>query len=61
LRCTVVLVEGGYKRGGRGDWASKSHRYMIEASANIVVKAESVCVIATRRRVLRPGDCPLLL
>jgi hypothetical protein len=27
LRCTVVLVEGGYKRGGRGGRASKSKRY----------------------------------
>jgi hypothetical protein len=24
LRCTVVLVEGGYKRGGRGGRASRS-------------------------------------
>jgi hypothetical protein len=27
LRCTVVLAEGGYKRGGRGGWSSKSQRY----------------------------------
>jgi hypothetical protein len=27
LRCTMVLVEGGYKRGGRGGRASKSQRY----------------------------------
>jgi hypothetical protein len=26
LRCTVVLVEGGYKRGGRGGRASRSQR-----------------------------------
>jgi hypothetical protein len=27
LRCTVVLAEGGYKRGGREGRASKSQRY----------------------------------
>jgi hypothetical protein len=27
LRCTVVLVEGGYKRGGRGGRASRSQRF----------------------------------
>jgi hypothetical protein len=27
LLCTVVLIEGGYKRGGRGGLASKSQRY----------------------------------
>jgi hypothetical protein len=27
LRCTVVLVEGGYKRGGRGGEASRSLRF----------------------------------
>jgi hypothetical protein len=44
LRCTVVLAEGGYKRGGRGGRASKSQRFLIEATANIVVKAVSVRV-----------------
>jgi hypothetical protein len=27
LRCTVVLAEGGYKRGGRGGRASRSQRF----------------------------------
>jgi hypothetical protein len=27
LRCTVVLAEGGYKRGRRGGRASRSQRY----------------------------------
>jgi hypothetical protein len=44
LRCTIVLAEGGYKRGGRGSRASKFQRFLIEASANIVVKAVSVRV-----------------
>jgi hypothetical protein len=38
----VVLAEGGYKRGGRGGRASRSQRFLIEVSANIVVKAESM-------------------
>jgi hypothetical protein len=42
LRCTVVHAEGGYKRGGRGGRASRSQGFLIEASANIVVKAVSV-------------------
>jgi hypothetical protein len=44
LRCTVVLAEGSYKRGGRGVRASRPQRFLIEASANIVVKAVSVWV-----------------
>jgi hypothetical protein len=44
LRCTVVLAEGGYKRGGRGGGASRSTRFLIEESVNIVVKAVSVWV-----------------
>jgi hypothetical protein len=44
LRCTVVLAEGGYKRGGREGRVSRSLRFLIEASANIVVKAVSVWV-----------------
>jgi hypothetical protein len=44
LRSTVVLADGGYKRGGRGGRASRSQRFLIEASANIVVKAVSVRV-----------------
>jgi hypothetical protein len=31
LRCTVVLVEGSYKRGERGGEASMSLRFLIEA------------------------------
>jgi hypothetical protein len=27
LRCTVVLAEGGYKRGGRGEEAFRSLRF----------------------------------
>jgi hypothetical protein len=27
LRCTMVLAEGRYKRGGRGGWSSRSRRY----------------------------------
>jgi hypothetical protein len=59
LRCTVVLAEGGYKRGGRGGRASRSLRF-IEASANIVVKAESVRARAIRRPPVARG-LPLLL
>jgi hypothetical protein len=40
----VVLAEGSYKRGGRGVRASRPQRFLIEASANIVVKAVSVWV-----------------
>jgi hypothetical protein len=52
LRRTVVLEEGGgggYKRDGRGGRASRSQRFLIEASANIAVKVESVQVSAIRR------------
>jgi hypothetical protein len=60
LRCTVVLAEGGYKRGRRGDRASRSHRFLIEASANIAVKAVSVrvCLLSVVIVPLRPADCP---
>jgi hypothetical protein len=55
----MVLAEGGYKRGRRGGRAYRSQSFYIEASANIVVKAESVRVSAIRRHPpLRPGDCP---
>jgi hypothetical protein len=30
LRCTVVLAEGSYKRGGRGGRASRSLKFLIE-------------------------------
>jgi hypothetical protein len=47
LHRTIVLAEGGYKRGGRGGQASKSQRFLIKASANIMVKAVSmrVCLL----------------
>jgi hypothetical protein len=45
-----VLVEGGYKQGGRGGQVLE---VLIEASANIVVKAGSVQVIAVRRPLSR--------
>jgi hypothetical protein len=35
---------GGYKWGGRGGRASRSQTFLIEVSANVVVKAVSVCV-----------------
>jgi hypothetical protein len=60
LRCTVVLAEGGYKRGGRGDQASRSQRFLIEASANIVVKAKSMWVGALCHPPAARG-LPLLL
>jgi hypothetical protein len=59
LRCTLVPVKGGYKRGGRG---LQVPEVLIEASANIVEKAESVWVIAVRRPVSpAAGGLPLLL
>jgi hypothetical protein len=42
LHCTVVLAEGSYKRDGRCGRASRSQRFLIEASSNIVEKAVSV-------------------
>jgi hypothetical protein len=49
LHCTVVLVEGGYKRGERGGRASCPRGFLIEASANNAVKEEIVRVCAIRR------------
>jgi hypothetical protein len=58
LRCTVVLVEGYYKRGGRGGWSSRSQRYC----ANIVVKTGGVCVCVVRLcPSLAVGGLPLIL
>jgi hypothetical protein len=54
----VVLVEGGYKRERRS--GLQVPEVLIEASANIVVKTESVCVIAVRRHPVARG-LPLLL
>jgi hypothetical protein len=52
----------GARRGGLQAWRERrpslqAPEVLIEASANIVVKAKSVCVIAIRRP-LRLGDCP---
>jgi hypothetical protein len=60
LRCTVVLAEGGYKRGGRGGRASRSQRFLIKANANIVVKVVSVRVSAICHPPAARG-LPLLL
>jgi hypothetical protein len=38
----MVLAEGSYKLGGRGGRASRSLRFLIEASSNVVVRAVSV-------------------
>jgi hypothetical protein len=38
----VVLAEGSYKQGERGDRASKSLRFLIEESASIVVRLVSM-------------------
>jgi hypothetical protein len=50
--CIVLhrgACRGSYHRGRRGGRASKFQRFLIEASANIVVKAESVRMSAIRR------------
>jgi hypothetical protein len=57
LCCTVVLVEGGYKRRWERRSGLQVPEVLIEASANIVVKAERVQVIAIHRP-LRLGGCP---
>jgi hypothetical protein len=49
---------GGYKRGGRGGRASRSQRFLIEASVNIVVKAESVRASAIRPLFCGQGTAP---
>jgi hypothetical protein len=43
-----VLVEGGYKQGGRGGEASKS-RELIEADANILGEGRRASGCAVRR------------
>jgi hypothetical protein len=47
---------GGYKRGGRGGRASRSQRFLIEASSNIVVRAVSVrvCLLPPRGQGTAP-------
>ena len=45
LPCTGVLVEGGYKQGGRGDEASKSQNAkLIEAKCQYL--GESAGIVA---------------
>jgi hypothetical protein len=62
-RHCIALHRGG-RRGGLQAWWERRHglqvpEVLIEASANIVDKAESVWVIAVRcPRPLRLGDCP---
>jgi hypothetical protein len=51
LHCTVVLVEGGLQVWWERRPGLQVTEVLIEASANIVVKAESVSVIAIRRRL----------
>jgi hypothetical protein len=57
-----IALHRGARRGGLQAWRERRPglqvpEVLIEASANIVVKAESVRVIAIRRP-LRLGDCP---
>jgi hypothetical protein len=53
-----IALHRGARRGGLQAWRERRPglqvlEVLIEASANIVVKAKSVCVIAIRRRVPR--------
>jgi hypothetical protein len=57
LRCTVVLIEGATSVAGE-EARPPIPEVLIEASANIVVKAESVRVFAIRRPFPRLGDFP---
>jgi hypothetical protein len=60
-----IASHRGARRGGLQAWRERRSglqvpEVLIEASANIVVKVESVCVIAIRRPIVRPlrlGDC----
>jgi hypothetical protein len=58
---TVVLVVGGLQVWRERRPGLQVPEVLIEASANIVVKAESVCVIAIRRPSPAAGGLPLLL
>jgi hypothetical protein len=54
-----IALHRGARRGGLQAWRERRPglqvpEVLIEASANIVAKAESVCVIAIRRRVFVP-------
>jgi hypothetical protein len=58
-----IALHHGARRGGLQAWRERRPglqvpEVLIEASANIVVKAESVRVIAICRSSLRPGNCP---
>jgi hypothetical protein len=58
-----IALHRGARRGVLQAWQERRlglqvAEVLIEASANIMVKAESVCMIAIRRRPLRLGDCP---
>jgi hypothetical protein len=62
-----IALHRGARRGGLQAWQARRPslhvpEVLIEASVNIVVKVESVCVIAVRLR-LSPtaGGLPLLL
>jgi hypothetical protein len=62
-RHCIALHRGACRRGLQARRERRSglqvlEVFFIEASANIVVKAESVRASATRRPPLRPGDCP---
>jgi hypothetical protein len=57
-----IALHRSTRRGGLQAWRERRAglqvpEVLIEASANIVVKAESVYVIAIRRPPLRLGDC----
>jgi hypothetical protein len=60
-----IALHRGARRGGLQAWGERRPglqvpEVLIEANANIVAKAGSMCVIALRRRPrpLRLGDCP---
>jgi hypothetical protein len=60
-----IASHRGARRGGLQAWRERSTglqvpEVLIEASANIVVKVESACVIAIRRRPAA-GGLPFLL
>jgi hypothetical protein len=64
----IALHRGAARRGGLQAWRERRPglqvaEVLIDACANIVAKAESVCVIAIHRRVLFPaaGGSPFLL
>jgi hypothetical protein len=59
IACTVMLVEGWLQPRWERTPGLQVPEVLIEASANIVEKAESVRVVVVRRLVSpRLGDCP---